>query len=73
MPREVRLWMVETTTREATQSPEPELETLGEELQEAESGRSVATPAWMLLAVVAVVAGLFLVAVTLVSLAYLLL
>jgi len=60
---------VEATQRE-TQGPEPE--TLGEELQEVESGRSAATPAWMLTAVVAVVAALFLVAVTLVSLAYLL-
>lgn len=61
MPREDRLRMVESTTREATSR---ELETLGEELQEA--------PAWMLLAVAAVVVGLFLVAVTLVSVAYLL-
>lgn len=58
---------LEHTTHES-----PELETLGDELQEAGSGRSPATPAWMLLSVVAVVAALFVVAVTLVSLAYLL-
>lgn len=50
----------------------PELETLGDELEEVGSGRDPATPAWLLLSVVAAVAALFAVAITLVSLAYLL-
>ena len=61
---------VDDMTRTKTESPE--LETLGDELQEAGSGRSPATPAWMLLSVIAVVAALVAVALTLVALAYLL-
>jgi hypothetical protein len=55
-----------------TETESPELQTFGDELQEAGSGRSPATPAWLLLAVVAVVAALVVVALTIVALAYLL-
>lgn len=57
---------------ESATRPTPKLETTGDELQEAGSGRSPATPAWMLLSVGAVVAMLFAVAITLVTIAYVL-
>ena len=46
--------------------------TAGDELQEVESGRDPATPAWMLLSVIVAVGALFAVALALVALAYLL-
>lgn len=50
----------------------PELQTAGDELQEVESGRNPATPAWMLISVILAVGVLFAVALAVVALAYVL-